>query len=145
MKYVQICQGEYGGASWIYIRTRHGSLYGSYMDPYVDLIWVVYMQMCSQLIQNVNISLDVCTNVLGGLWEAERALREGSGKVREILGESKSVYRAGTEPAPSRHRAATEPPRGSHGGASAGPPCGHFYRTLIILPLEPSSELAIRE
>ena len=35
--------GEYGGASWIPIRIRHRSLYGSYMDPYVDLIWVVYM------------------------------------------------------------------------------------------------------
>ena len=34
---------------------------------------------------------------------------------------------------------------GSHGGASARPPCGHVYGTLIILLLEPSSELAIRE
>ena len=35
--------------------------------------------------------------------------------------------------------------RGSHGGASARPPCGHLDGTLIILLLEPSSELAIKE
>ena len=78
----------------------HRSLYGSYMDPYVDRIWVVYMQMCSQLIQNVNISLDVCTNVLGGFWEAARALRgrfgEGSGKQREGSERAAGKVRAGT-------------------------------------------------
>ena len=75
---LEICanvSGEYEGAAWIPIRIPHKSLYGSYMDPYVDLIWVVYMQMCSQLIQNVTISLDICTNVLGGLREAARAFR----------------------------------------------------------------------
>ena len=66
-KYGQMCQGEFGGAAWIHIRILHGSLYGSYMDPYVDLIWVVYMQMCSQLIQNVNISCEICANVSVGL------------------------------------------------------------------------------
>ena len=40
------------------------------MDPYVDLIWVVYMLMCSQLIQNVNISLEICANVSGGVWRS---------------------------------------------------------------------------
>ena len=43
LKYVQMCQVECGGAAWIPIRIRHRSRYGSYMDPYVDLIWVVYM------------------------------------------------------------------------------------------------------
>ena len=43
LKYVQMCQEEYGGAAWIPLRIRHRSLYGSYMDPYVDLILVVYM------------------------------------------------------------------------------------------------------
>ena len=47
------------GPSWILIRILHGSVYKSYMDLYVDLIWVVYMLMCSQLIQNVNISLEI--------------------------------------------------------------------------------------
>ena len=50
---MSMCQGEHGGAAWIPIRIRHRSLYGSYMDPYMDLTWVVYMQMCSQLIRNV--------------------------------------------------------------------------------------------
>ena len=36
-------------------------------------------------------------------------------------------------------------PRGSRGGASARTPCGDFYGTLILLLLEPPSELAIRE
>ena len=63
-KYVQMCLGP----SWILIRILHGSVYKSYMDPYVDLIWVVYMLMCSQLIQNVNISFEICANVLGGVW-----------------------------------------------------------------------------
>ena len=72
-KYVEICQEEYGGAAWIYMRIRHESLYGilygyrcgSHMGP--------LMHMCSQLIQNVNMSLDLCTNVLGGLREAAGA------------------------------------------------------------------------
>ena len=74
------------------------------MDPYVDLIWVVYMKMCSQLIQNVNISLDICTNVSGGFWEAAKALRgrfgEGSGKQREGSERAAGKVRAGTEPPP---------------------------------------------
>ena len=61
LKYVQMCLGP----SWILIRILHGSVYKSYMDLYVDLIWVVYMLMCSQLIQNVNISLEICANVFG--------------------------------------------------------------------------------
>ena len=59
--------------------------------------------MCSPLIQNVNISFEIFTNVSGGLWEAAGALRgrfgEGSGAVRGRF-----------EPAPSRHRAATGEP-----------------------------------
>ena len=31
--------------------------------------------MCSQLFQNVNIPLEICANVSGGLWEAAGALR----------------------------------------------------------------------
>ena len=65
-KYVQMCLGP----SWILIRILHGSVYGSYMDLYVDLIWVVYMVMCSQLIQNVNISFEICANVSGGTWRS---------------------------------------------------------------------------
>ena len=56
------------GPSWILIRILHGSVYGSYMDLYVDLIWVVYMLMCSQLIQNVNISFEIYANLSGGVW-----------------------------------------------------------------------------
>ena len=36
-------RGSLLGASWIPIRIPHRSLYGSHMDPYVDLIWVVYL------------------------------------------------------------------------------------------------------
>ena len=48
----------------------NGSVCGSYMDLYVDLIWVVYMLMCSQLIQNVNISFEICANLSGGVWRS---------------------------------------------------------------------------
>ena len=58
------------GPPWIPIRILHGSVFGSYMDPYVDLIWVVYMQMCLQLIHNVNISFEICANVSGGVWRS---------------------------------------------------------------------------
>ena len=123
------------GPSWILIRILHGSEYGSYMDLCVDLIWVVYMLMCSQLIQNVNISLEICANVSGGLWrnpgEQRATVGEGSGKVpvkvRGMFGEGSGKV------------------RGTLGGASARPPCGNFYGTLIILLLKPSSEFAIRE
>ena len=69
--------------------------------------------MCSQLIHNVNISLDLCTNMSGGFWETAGALRfgEGSGKVR-----------AGTEGAAGKVRAGTEPaPRGQRGGKRRTP------------------------
>ena len=58
------------GPSWIRIRILHGSLYKSYMDLYVDLIWVVYMLMFSQLIQNVNISLEICADLSEGVWRS---------------------------------------------------------------------------
>ena len=135
LKYVQMCQGESGGTAWIPIRIRHRSIYGSYMDPYVDRIWVVYMQMCSQLIQHVNISFEICENMSGGLWEAVGALRgrfgQGSGKVRGRFGEGSGQIREHSWEAT--------------GGASARPPCGHLDGTLMVLLLEPSSELAIRK
>ena len=103
-KYVQIYQGEYGGASWIPIRIRHRSLYGSYMDPYVDLIWVVYLYMCSQLSQNVNIPFEICANVSGGLGEAAGARRgkfgEGSGAVRWRFGEGSGTQRGSQRQTP---------------------------------------------
>ena len=43
---VNMCKSvgvDYDGASWIHIGIRHKSLYRSYMNPYVDFIWVVYM------------------------------------------------------------------------------------------------------
>ena len=87
--------------------------------------------MCSQLMEHVNISFEICANVSRGLWDAAGAFRgrfgEGSGKVRGRFGECSGKV------------------RGSHGGATARTPCGHFYWTLIILPQKPSSELAIRE
>ena len=80
-----------------------------------------YVQMCSQLIQNVNISFEICANVSGGLWEAAGALRgrfgEGSGAVRGRFGGGSGAV------------------RGSHGGASARPPCRNslwdFYNTPV--------------
>ena len=98
--------------------------------------------MCSQLIRNVNISLEICANVSGGLWEAAGALRgrfgEGSGAVRGRFGEGSGKVRG-------MFGEGSGKVRGSHGSASARPPCGHLYGTLILLLLEPSSELAIRE
>ena len=83
--------------------------------------------MCSPLIQNGNISFEICANVSGGLWEAAGALRgrfgEGSGKVRGRFGTASGRQR---EPAPD-------------------PPVGILYGILIIPLLEPSSELAIME
>ena len=58
------------GPSWILIQILHGSAYGSDMDLYVDLIWVVYMLMFSQLIQNVNTSFEICAKVSGGVWRS---------------------------------------------------------------------------
>ena len=54
----------------------------------------------SQLFHNVNIPLEICANVSGGLWEAAGALRgkfgEGSGKVRGRFGEGSGAVRADT-------------------------------------------------
>ena len=58
------------GPSWIPIRILHGSVYGFDIDPDVDLTWVVYMSMCSQLIQSVNISLEICANASGEVWRS---------------------------------------------------------------------------
>ena len=62
-KYVQMCVG----ISCIIIRILHGPVYGCYMNFYVGLIWVVYMWMCLQLINSLNILLEICPNVLGGV------------------------------------------------------------------------------
>ena len=117
----------YQDPTWIPIWILYGSL--------LDFIWVVYMQMCSQLIQNVNISFEICTNVLGGLWEAAGALRgrfgEGSGVVRGRFG-------GGSGAVLGRFGEATGEP-------APDPPVGILYGTLIVPLLEPSSELAIKE
>ena len=84
--------------------------------------------MCSQLIRNVNISFEICANVSGGLWTSRG---NAAGKVRGTLGEPSGNPR-GTLGEPS-------------GEPAPDPPVGILYGTLIILPLEPSSELAIRE
>ena len=110
------------------------------MDPYMDLTWVVYMQMCSQLIQNVTISLDLCTNVSGGLWEAAKEFRGRFAMAATGSGSGSGKGNLFSEGAPLGQRGK---PLGSQRGASAGPPCGHLDGTLIILLLEPSSELAI--
>ena len=98
--------------------------------------------MCSQLIQNVNISLEICANVSGGLWEAAGALRARfgctSGKVLGGLGGTSGKVRG-------RFGEGSGKVRERSGGASARPPCGHFYGILIIPLLEPSSEFAIKE
>ena len=56
---------------------------------------------------------------------------EGSGKVRGRFEESSGKVRGSFGPAA--------------GGPAPDPPVGILYGTLIILLLEPSSELAIRE
>ena len=84
--------------------------------------------MCSQLIRNLNISLEICTNVSGELWisrgnaavKVRGRFGEGSGNPRGTFGEPSG------EPAPD-------------------PPVGILYGIVIIPLLEPSSELAIRE
>ena len=66
---LEICANVFGSLMDPY-KDLNGSVYGSYMDLYVDLIWVVYLLMCSQLTQNVDISLEICANLLGGVWRS---------------------------------------------------------------------------
>ena len=93
--------------------------------------------MCSQLFQNVNISLDLCTAVSWGLWAAAKAFR---GRFVEGSKKNKNWGKG--------NRFSEEAPRGRQEPSrepASDPPVGILYGTLIILLLEPSSEFAIKE
>ena len=90
--------------------------------------------MCLQLLQNINISFEIYTNMSGGLWEAARVFEEVSGKVHINFGEGSG---GGSE----QQREMFGPAQGSQRQT----PCRHLYIIVIILLRTPSSELAIRE
>ena len=91
--------------------------------------------MCLQLIQNVNISLEICTNVS---WGTLGGRGSTSGKVRGRFGEGSGKVRGRFGPAASRQR-------GAAGESAPDPLVGILYGIFIIPLLEPSSEFAIRE
>ena len=105
--------------------------------------------MCSQLIQNVKISSEICANVSG---DSGRAAEERGGaaeKVRGRFGEGsvkvQGMFGGGSAKVRRRFEEGSGKVRKASGGASARPPCGHLYGIPIIPLLEPASELAIRE
>ena len=76
-----------------------------------------------------------CQYFIGNMCKCVRAtLEEPGGAAGNVRGR----FRGGSLKIRGRFREATGEP-------APDPPCGHFYGTLIILLLQPASELAIRE
>ena len=87
--------------------------------------------MCSQLINNVNISFEICANVSGGLW---RSRGGAAGTEREHSGPGAGQVRG-------RFGGGSWKPRGSQRQT----PLWTFLWDSYLPLLEPFSELAIKE